>query len=123
LNGKPRAPLVRTFSVSVPSMSSFRTASSSGERSESVSLVKVGDFGMAFWSFLAFSRISSASSTKVGAVLLIEPMGREGRSLLLKVAKFQDFKRKNGMCWSLLIMVLFVTDGESSYDPYSKDRI
>jgi hypothetical protein len=78
---------------------------------------------MAFWSFLAFSRISSASSTKVGAVLLIEPMGREGRSLLLKVAKFQDFKRKNGMCWSLLIMVLFVTDGESSYDPYSKDRI
>jgi len=74
LNGKPRAPLARAFNVSVASMSSFRTASLSGERSESVSSVKVGDFGIAFWSFLAFSKICSARSTKVGTVVLMEPI-------------------------------------------------
>ncbi len=48
LKGKPLAPLARAFSVSVASMSSFRTTSSSEEISESVSSTKVGDLGTGF---------------------------------------------------------------------------
>jgi hypothetical protein len=117
LNGKPRAPLARAFSVSVASMSSFRTASLSGERSDSVSSRKVGDFGMAFWSFLACSRIFSASSTKVGAVLLIEPMmGREG--IGSNQTKPRDLKV--GMCYSLLIKAPLINFPECMYDSFQK---
>ena len=63
---KPFAPLARAFSLSVASISSLRTASLLGESPESVSSKNVGDFGIALCSFLAFFRISSASSTKVG---------------------------------------------------------
>jgi hypothetical protein len=67
---KPFAPLARAFSVSIALISALLSASYCGESPESVSSKNIRDFGIALWSFFAFLRISSASSTKVGALWL-----------------------------------------------------
>lgn len=111
---KPLAPLARAFSVSVASMSSLRSASLLGESPDSVSSKNVGDFGIALWSFLALFRISSASSTKVGALWLTYAMIREGTTLLWK--SYDILRLKIGMCQPPLSRALYVINQESMYD-------
>jgi hypothetical protein len=103
---KPFAPLARAFSVSVASISSLRIASISGESPESVSSKNVGDFGTALSSSLAFFRISSASSTKVGASWLISAIIGESISFAMDCQLYSE-SVEEGTCQGFLSRALY----------------